>query len=180
MSVLHCILAFLTLPGSYLHAFWEHILLKLLRVPVEDDAYLQRNELCGHIEHKPILSLGKGLVFSYVPALLSAAIAFPMFWAGFLFLREWGVTLRSIETGGVSALFLLSVLLLYLGFSLVCNLFPTREDALFLCETQRGKNAAVRTAAVIPVWACRVFSLLSRFGVWHAAAAAAILCRILI
>ncbi len=180
MSVLHCILAFLTIPGAYLHAFWEHILLKILRVPVEDDAYLQRNELCGHVEHKPILSLGSGLVFCFVPALLSAVIAAPMLWAGFLFLREWGVTLRSIETGGVSALFLVSVLFVYIGFSIVCNLFPAYEDALFLCETWREKGAAVRIAAAIPVWIMRVCALLARFGVWHAAAAAAILCRIFI
>ena len=107
-----------------------------------------------------------------------SAIALPMLWACVLFLREWGVTLRSIETGGVSALFLVCVLFLYLAFTLVCNLFPSYEDALFLCDTWRKKGAAVRIATAIPVWLLRILVLLSRFGVWHAAAAA-ILCLLL-
>ena len=62
MSVLHCFFAYLIFPGAYLHAFFEHILLKLMHIPVEDSVYMQPNELCGHIEHKPVSSFGKSLI----------------------------------------------------------------------------------------------------------------------
>ncbi len=180
MSVIRCILTFLTLPGAYAHAFAEHVLLKCTRTPVEDSAYLQRNELCGHVEHKPVRSLGAGLALCMAPGLLAAALSVPMLWAGMLFLRQWGVTLYAIQTGGVSGLFVVCAALLYLAFALLCNLFPTVEDALFLSEARREKSIPIRLLTALPVLFVRIGAWCARWGVWHLLCAASILCPVLI
>ena len=162
----------LTIVGAVLRAIFEHIVLKLCRVGVEDRAYLQRNELFGHVEHKPVRTFGKGLCICFVPGmlvcLLGAVIALPA--ALQLFLM--GVTPRSIVSGKVSAMFYICVLLLFLALCLFCHAFPTYEDALYLWESRRDVNIAVRILLFIPLVCMRAGAFLARFGVWQLVAVA--------
>ena len=51
MTVIYVISKYITVIGSILKGFWEHLFCRILGVPVSDARYLQATELCGHVEH---------------------------------------------------------------------------------------------------------------------------------
>ncbi|MBQ3051812.1 MAG: hypothetical protein IJC96_07975 [Clostridia bacterium] len=117
MVILYEIIKMITFPGALLKGFLEHLFCRLWKVPVEYSDYMQRNELCGHVEH--LLAPHKGsfaICFGphIIMALLGCIIAFPgamnLFYIGTF---NW-----------------LSVILLYVGVSFLSNAFPLVEDAL--------------------------------------------------
>ena len=163
-----------TIIGAVLRAFFEHVFLKICRVPVEDRAYLQRNELFGHVEHKPVRTFGRGFCICFFPGffvcLLGAAIALPA--ALQLFLM--GVTPHSLVSGDVSAMYYVCVVLMILSLCLFCHPFPTSEDALYLWESRRETNIAVRILLFVPLVLMRGGAFLARFGVWPILSIAAV------
>ncbi len=117
MVILYEIIKMLTFPGALLKGFLEHLFCRLWKVPVEYSDYMQRNELCGHVEH--LLAPHKGsfaICFGphLIMLLLGSIIAFPgamnLFYLGTF---NW-----------------LSLILLYVGVSFLTNAFPLVEDAL--------------------------------------------------
>ena len=179
MMYLSWICGYLTICGAVMRAFFEHLFLKLCRVPVEDRAYLQRNELFGHVEHKPASTFARSFCICFFPGLLvcllGAAIALP----AVLQLFFVGVTPISIVTGKVSAMFIVCAVLLYIGVSLLCHAFPTYEDALYLWEHRRQTNLAVRIVLFVPIVCMRAGAFLARFGVWQILAVAAVVVWII-
>ena len=157
----------LTICGAMLRGLFEHIFLKLLRVPVEDTSYLQRNELFGHVEHKPVRSFAKGFIFCFFPGflvcLVGAVIALP----AALQLFVMGVTPHNVVNNNISVMFILCAVLLYFGVSLFCHAFPTYEDALYLWESRKQTNAAARVLLFVPIVCMRAGAFLARFGGWH-------------
>lgn len=121
MTILYEIIKMLTFPGALLKGFLEHLFCRLFKVPVEYSDYMQRNELCGHVEH--LLADRKGsfaICFGphIIMLLLGSLIAFP---------------------GAVNLFYLgtfnwLSVILLYVGVSFLTNAFPLVEDAVNMWE----------------------------------------------
>lgn len=163
MTLLYQISAYLTLPGALLRAFLEHILLKCMHVPVEDTKYLQPNELCGHIEHKPVRTPGKNFVLNVIPGLLLLLFGFPMAVVSGVQLFYFGINWTNIHTGEFYPLFILYVLLYYFGMALLCNLAPTHEDALYFAESfKESKNVFVKILLAIPVLCCRIGALVSK------------------
>lgn len=117
MVTLYEILKMITFPGALLKGFLEHLFCRIFKIPVEYSDYMQRNELCGHVEH--LLTPHKGsfaICFGphIIMGLLGCFIAFPgamgLFYIGSF---NW-----------------LSVILLYVGISFLMNAFPLVEDAL--------------------------------------------------
>ena len=117
MVILYEIIKMITFPGALLKGFLEHLFCRIWKVPVEYSDYMQRNELCGHVEH--LLAPHKGsfaICFGphIIMALLGCIVAFPgamnLFYLGTF---NW-----------------LSVILLYVGVSFLTNAFPLVEDAL--------------------------------------------------
>lgn len=157
----------LTIFGAVTRGYFEHLTLKLCRVPVEDSAYLQRNEMFGHVEHKPARTFAKSFCVCFLPGflvcLVGAVIALP----AVLQLFYMGVMPRYIVNGTVSVMFILCVVLLYFGVSLFCHAFPTYEDALYLWESRKQTNAAVRILLFVPMVCIRAGAFLARFGVWQ-------------
>ena len=51
MTIVYVITKYITVIGSILKGFWEHLFCRILGVPVSDARYLQATELCGHVEH---------------------------------------------------------------------------------------------------------------------------------
>lgn len=150
-----------------LRAFLEHIFLKAERVPVEDADYMQKNELFGHIEHKPIRSLGKGFRVSFFPGLLlflSGAVLLAVSGTQLFYL---GVTPKDPETGLWSVPFFVCAVLFYLGASLWSRMFPAYEDALYLWEAYAQSNGkAAKVLLFLPVVCMRAGAFLERFGLW--------------
>lgn len=179
MTVLHLISSFLMLPATLLRAFSEHVLLKWMHIPVEDTAYLQKNELCGHVEHKPVRTLGKSFLLCFLPGLLLLVIGAPMVLFGSVNIYWFGPF--DLLTGKLSVLFPVDVLLLYLGLGCLCRLFPTYEDALYLYETyQDSKSLAAKILLCVPVCVIRAGAFLARFSVSLLLAIAIVVCLFLI
>lgn len=165
--ILHQIAGILTFPATLLRALLEHLFLKKANVPVEDTNYFQENELFGHIEHKPITSLGKGFCVSFFPGLilfLSGAVLLAVSGTQLFYL---GLTAVDVQTGKFSVLFIADVLLFYLGACLWCRMFPTYEDALYLWEVYAdSQNKAAKILLFVPVVLLRAGAYLERFRLW--------------
>ena len=138
MVILYEIIKMLTFPGALLKGFLEHLFCRLWKVPVEYSDYMQRNELCGHVEH--LLAPHKGsfaICFGphLIMLLLGSVIAFPgamnLFYIGTF---NW-----------------LSVILFYVGVSFLANAFPLVEDALNMwSELTCGANCSPPSPKVLP------------------------------
>ncbi len=163
----------LTICGAMLRAFFEHLFLKLFRVPVEDRAYLQRNELFGHVEHKPARSFAESFCICFFPGLLVCLIGAGIALPAVLQLFVMGILPRNIVNGEISVMFILCAVLLYFGVSLFCHAFPTYEDALYLWEHRKKTNLAARILLFIPILCIRIGAFLARFGFWQLIAIAA-------
>lgn len=167
MSHLSWILGYLTVPGAVFRAFCDHLFCRLLRVPVEDTAYLHRSEMFGHVEHKPVRTFGKGFALCFLPGFflflfgaLTAAVA-----AVHLFVFD--IQPISLVTREVSVPFIICCVLLYAGICLLCHVFPSYEDALYLWESRDTAKLPARVL-LFPCAACmRAGAFLSRFGVWQ-------------
>lgn len=179
MMTLHWLSAVLTCPGAILRAFLEHILLKIMHVPIEDTAYLQRNELCGHVEHKPVRSLGKSVVLCLVPGLLLLLLGMVFWIPSALQLFYLGLQPVGIASGGVSVLFWVCVVFYYLGVCCLCHVFPSYEDALYLAESCGEAKLPAKIFLFLPVQCARAGAFLQRYAVFPLLWIAATVCLIL-
>jgi len=174
LTAVYVISKLLTAPAALLKAFWEHCLLKLMKEPVEGTAYLRRNELCGHTEHRLLSGVGRNALFCLIPGLLNFIFALPLLAVSAVNLFWLGIGVRDIQTGLVTPLFFMYVLFFYIGVSLWCNLFPLYEDAVNF--SHEAANAAGLKKALLPLAASiRAGAFLERYGLNLLIAAAAIL-----
>lgn len=166
MMTVYWLSCFLTLPGAVLRAFLEHLCLKAQHMSVEDVNYLQHNELCGHVEHKPVRTLGKGCALCFVPSLLCLLFGLVFWCTAILQICYMGITPVSVEKDEVSVMYWICVALCYLGVCCLSHVFPTYEDALYLLDAYSEANTAVKILLFLPVQATRGGAYLARFGVW--------------
>lgn len=163
MTALYIISKLLTFPGAYLRGFWEHLTCKILGLPVEIPGYLRIDEACGHVEH----GLAKKGFASYLiatgPGFMNFMTGFPMFLAGYI-----NIFFLGIRPSDSAALFVFYLLLLYVGISLLCNVFPLIEDALNLYDVafvQKKMNIFGRIIFFIPSMIANLGARLERYGV---------------
>lgn len=124
----------LTFPGALIHALWEHVLCRIYGTPIEDPRYMRSDEMCGHIEHEVEASTGKRFFMCFLPFLFNLVIgvvtAFPaaagLFWNGL--------------TGADGAL---SAIMLWVGISMLANVFPSVEDALMLWDAIYRRDGGI-------------------------------------
>ena len=148
MTKLYILSKVLTFPGAYLRGFWEHLTCKLLGLPVEIPGYLRIDEACGHVEHALAKKGFAAYLIATGPGFMNFMTGFSLFFAGFLNIRYMGI--RPSDSIG---LFVLYLLMMYVGVSLLCNLFPLVEDAVNLNDLlyrQKKGNIIGRILAVIP------------------------------
>ncbi|NLX94287.1 MAG: hypothetical protein GXZ02_10680 [Clostridiales bacterium] len=142
MSTIYVIGKIITLPGAYLKTFWEHFVCRLLGIPVETGDYLVYDERLGHVEHEFPKTLPRTFLFAWLPGLINRLLGIPMFFAGALGIVYLGVEPIIRESGEKTWIFFVYLVLLYLGISLLCNIFPLVEDALLLWDKLYGKNSS--------------------------------------
>ncbi len=141
MSMLYIICKTLTLPGAYIKTFWEHLTCRLLGIPVESTDYLHFNEVLGHVEHEFPKSMPRSFLFCWLPGFINRLFGIPMAFAGALGIFYLGVEPVIRETGKTTWLFFVYLIMLYLGLSLLNNVFPMIEDAVDLWDRLYGKNS---------------------------------------
>lgn len=150
MNVIYVISKYITVIGSVLKGFWEHLICRMLAIPVQDARYLQANDLCGHVEHDFTKTKAKTFFLCFLPSVMNLIFGWEMVAAGFLGLFKIGVSATSL-------IFYVYIALLYIGVSLLNNTAPLYEDALNNWELIYGKesksNIFVKIFAFIPsVW----------------------------
>ena len=141
MSMLYIIGKIITLPGAYLKTFWEHFACRLLGIPVETTKYLTYDESLGHVEHEFTKTLPRTFLFCWLPGLANRILGVPMLFAGALGILYLGVEPVIRETGNKTLIFYVYLVLLYLGISFLCNIFPLVEDALLLWDKLYGTDS---------------------------------------
>lgn len=137
MRYINAIVKILTFPGGFLRGFWEQVLCKIYGVPVENKKYFQFNEMAGHVEHEPLPTASKSFWYCLTSGLL-------VFLAGIVFASFSVINLFYLDVANVVMRYL-SIYCLYLGFSMLTNIFPSVEDALMMWEKYKsfGKAAKV-------------------------------------
>lgn len=163
MRMLYIIGKFITAPGSFLRAFWEHITCRILKLPVEEGKYLSADELCGHVDH-PLAKKGfAAYLMATGPGFMTMITGWPLFLMGYVNLVIMGITpYDSIP------LFIFYVLALYVGVSLLCCQFPLVEDIMNFRElayTEKKVNPVGRIFAFIPAVVTQIGAVLEKYSV---------------
>ena len=136
MVIIYYIIKLLSFPATLFKAFLEHLTCRMLEVPIEYAKYIQRNELCGHIEH--MLAPKKGsFIMCFLPHIIMLVF-------GISFLIP--STMNLIYLGKID---IYSMLFIYLGVACLVNCFPLLEDAINMWDNLYGKEAESKMAAKI-------------------------------
>ena len=156
MGIIYFVIKILTFPGTLFKAFLEHLTCRMFEIPVEFSKYIQKNELCGHIEH--LLALHKGSFgICFMPHFMSLI-------CGLIFVLPGSMNLFYL---GKANLF--SYIFMYIGISCLANTFPLVEDAVNMWENLYGENSEAKTVSkiLLAVPACIMYAgaYLEKYGI---------------
>ena len=175
MRMLYVIFKYLTFVGSFIRGFWEHMTCQLLGLLVDEPGYLRANEMCGHVEF--VLPKKNSAVYlsAIGPGVINFITGLPMLLVGLINLRVFGVTCADSK-----AVFIIYILLVYVGASLMCSLFPSYEVALHLWDKVKNHSKICEKILLGPAsLTVLIGSWLERFGIpqifWIAVITAAFL-----
>lgn len=158
MRIVYVIVKVLTIPGTLLHALWEHCLCRRFHCPVEDARYVQANELCGHVEHDFMATRARRFLICFLPFLFNLIL-------GLLIVIPAGVHVIKLQ----QYTNILYLLMLWIGISLLTSLFPLAEDAFAMWESFYGKGndaSIVAKILLFPIIAILMAgSFLERWGI---------------
>lgn len=156
MIVIYVISKILTFPGALTKAFYEQIMCKILKCPVEDNRYIRTDEMCGHVEHELIERPVASFMYCFIPGLLNFLLAmfvglFPLVNVVYLgnysgFVASMQALSSAITDANAVALVdtLLPILFVWLTVSLLNNLFPLVEDAMVMKEQYSKLNIVAK------------------------------------
>ena len=142
MTVIYVISKYITVIGSILKGFWEHLFCRILGVPVSDARYLQATELCGHVEHDFTKTKAVTFFLNYLPGMMNRMFGYGMIIGGYL--RLFFIT---APTSTIA--FWFYVAFYYLGVSPLCNNAPLYADALNNWDLLYGKGQKTNIFAKI-------------------------------
>ena len=163
MTKLYIIGKMLTFPGAYIRGFWEQLTCRILGLPVEVPGYLRIDEACGHVEHALAKKGFAAYLMATGPGFMNFMAGVPLFLAGFLNLRYMGITPYDSVP-----LFILYALMLYVGVSLLCNIFPLTEDILnfwYIAYEEKRMNIVGRVLFAIPSLITRAGAFLEKYSI---------------
>lgn len=163
MRMLYIIGKLITLPGSFIRAFWEHLTCKILKLPVEEGGYIGFHDNCGHIDHAFASKGFAAYLMATGPGYMNMIIGWPLMLMGYINLKPLGITpYDSIP------LFIIYILSYYIGVSLLCCQFPLVEDILVFWEmAYKEKKVPVigRIFAFIPALVTKIGAYLERWSI---------------
>ncbi len=157
MTVLYIITKYLTFPGCLVRGLWEQIVCRFSKVPVEDNRYLRRDEMMGHIEHEFMPRPRGAFAICFVPFLFNilGALIFGIFPAVFLVYLQFGGLWFTV----------FSALSYWFAVSLLVNAFPLKEDVANMTEKVYGKGNILQKILYTPgIAVLYAGSLLERYG----------------
>ena len=163
MTAFYYITKYLTFPGAYVRCFWEQIICRICKVPVEDNRYLRQDELCGHVEHEFMPTARSAFALCFVPALFNAIGAFclAIFPIVFLFIYETENLVLS----------LVCAISWWFACSLFVNSYSLIEDAMNMKEKVYKEGNILQKILYAPgVALLYIGSYLEAYGVTFVAA----------
>ena len=167
MRILYVIGKYITFPGAFLRGFWEQLTCLLLGLPVEHSGYLRADEMCGHIEHVLPKKASAAFLFATAPGFMGLLSGLPTVVMGLANLRVMGVTYADSPL-----LFIIYILMVYVGTSIMCCLHPQFEAAQNLWDitvdklrSGKGKSVAAGVFMLIPALWTYIGAVLERFSV---------------
>lgn len=159
---------FLLLPGVILRAFNQHVLCRVLMIPVTDKSYLHPDGRMGMISHEPIKSAGKSFIFCWLHRTLADLIAFPMIFLGAIELFYLDVSFNDAYTGTKNFMFFVYVFILWAGLSVWSSRYPCVEDADGMWKhlyDEKGMNVFMRILLFVPALRIRLMSRAEKYGI---------------
>ncbi len=135
MNVLFFITRILTFSGSAVRCFWEYLVCRIYKLPIEDIRCFKVNEMCSHIEHEFPEKTAQSFLLCFFPFILNLCMG-----TCFLLYSSY----HAFYAGAVN---LNIVIFLIVGISMYSNLFPSVEDALYLRDgiyASGGKSLFVK------------------------------------
>ncbi len=129
MTAIYVLVKYLTVIGTFTKAFFEHLSCRVYEVLIEDGRYLAPSEMCGHIEHEFIKKRGICFGVCFFPFFFNLVLGLIFTSVGAMNLLYIGVYFTS---SGIPNF--MNYLFLWIGISMLTNLFPQWEDALTLKE----------------------------------------------
>lgn len=157
MRVFYLIVKYITVIGTFLQAFFEHLTCRVYEVLIEDGRYLRTNEMCGHIEHEILRKRSVSFAICFFPFLFNLLFGLITVSVGAVNIYYLG---EFFTSGGM--VHLANFLFLWMGISCLTNLFPQWEDALTLKEEIYGKG---KSNLFIKMIAAPIFGILYG-GAW--------------
>ena len=122
MTGLYVLTKYLTFPGCLMRGFWQQVVCRMCKVPVEDNRYIRNDETCGHIEHEFMPRARGAFAFCFVPAFMMSIMAF------MLCLVPAFITIY-LEIGDIY-LKIASAVSYWFAISFYVNSYPMIEDAI--------------------------------------------------
>ncbi len=138
MTALYCVTRYLTFFGTELRTFYEHIMCRIFKIPVEDSRSFKNSELCGHIEHELTENTKQSFLLCFVPFVLNFILGNAALFGG-SYLLFYG-RIFCLE----------AVLTFWLGLSLLSNCAPSFEDALSLKDYLYGGEGKAKKILLAP------------------------------
>lgn len=166
MTAIYWIIKHLTFPGVYARCFWEQIVCRICRVPVEDNRYLRQDEMCSHIDHELMPTARSAFAFCFVPAFFNAI--------GSLFLAFFPLVYLAIYETTDLKLFIICAISYWLSISLYVNSYSLVEDAINMMEKVYKSGNIFQKIFYAPAAACLyIGAYLEKYSVTFIAAVAA-------
>lgn len=126
MTGLYILIKYLTFPGVLVRGMWEQIVCRFSKVPVEDNRYLRRDEMIGHIEHEFMPKARGAFAICFVPFFFNILGAI-------LFGTIPAVMLLYLQFRGVF-LGITCAVSYWFAISLFINAFPLVENAMNMVD----------------------------------------------
>lgn len=152
MRIFYLIVKYITIIGTFLQAFFEHLTCRVYAVLIEDGRYLRANEMCGHIEHEIIKNRSTAFGMCFFPFLFNLLMGLLTVATGAVNIYYLG---EFFTNGGM--VHIANFLFLWMGISCLTNLFPQWEDALTLKEEIYGEG---KSNLFIKIIAAPIFGVL--------------------
>lgn len=176
MTALYIISKYLTFPGAYLRCFWEQIMCRMCGCGIESDGYMRFDEACGHVDHDFPKGKAKAVCVAMIPGIMNFIFGAVFALSGILPLFILG-----LDFSASKVMFCIYCVSLYVGVSMLCNIFPLVDDALLCWERvmhpEKGAGIISKILLFIPsavmIAGAYVEKYCISFVIWAAAVAAA-------
>lgn len=177
MTVWYVITKIFTFPGALTKAFYEQLMCKIFKCPVEDNRYLRTDEMCGHVEHEFIERPVASFMYCFIPGLLNFFFGlflglFPLINVLYLgnysgFVASSQILSSAIKDANAVALvdMLLPIIFMWLSVSMFNNLFPLLEDAVVMKEQYSKLNGFAKVIFFPGYIVMKIGARLEKYGI---------------